>query len=66
MKIWPVIACIIFATSVRAQTPCAGMQTRSIKALSGQQVADLSTGAILTPSLFEYAELRGYGHPHRH
>jgi len=53
MKIWPVIACMIFATSVRAQTPCAGMQTRSIKALSDQQVADLSTGAILTPSLFE-------------
>jgi hypothetical protein len=39
MKIWPVIASIAFVTSVHAQTPYAGMQTRPIKALSEQQIA---------------------------
>ena len=44
MKIWPLIASIAFVTSVHAQTPYAGMQTRPIKALSEQQIADLSAG----------------------
>ena len=44
MKIWPLIASIAFVTSVHAQTPYAGMQTRPIKALSEQQVADLGAG----------------------
>ena len=41
MKILPLIASIAFVTSVHAQTPYAGMQGRSIKALSDQQIADL-------------------------
>src|SRR5690242_5790104 len=36
MKIWPVLASLIFVTSASAETPYAGMQTRSIKALSAQ------------------------------
>jgi hypothetical protein len=61
MKIWPVIACMIFATSVSAQTPYAGMQTRSIKALSDQQVADLGSGRGMGLALA--AELNGYPGP---
>src|SRR4051812_19522763 len=38
-KIWPLLAALIFVTAVKAQTPYAGMQTRSIKALSDQQIA---------------------------
>ncbi len=45
MKIWPLIASIAFITSVHAQTPYAGMQTRPIKALSEQQIADTSAPA---------------------
>ena len=46
MKIWLLVATLVFATGVSAQTPYAGMQTRSIKALSDQQIADQSkTGA---------------------
>ena len=35
---------LISAAAANAQTPYAGIQTRSIKALSEQQVADLSAG----------------------
>ena len=45
MKIWPLIASVAFVTSVHAQPPYAGMQTRPIKALSEQQIADLGAGA---------------------
>src|SRR4051794_39763164 len=61
MKIWPMIASIAFVTSVHAQTPYAGMQTRSIKALSEQQVADLGAGRGMGLALA--AELNGYPGP---
>jgi Spy/CpxP family protein refolding chaperone len=44
-----------------AQTPYAGMQTRSVKALSEQQVADLQTGRGIGLALA--AELNGYPGP---
>src|SRR4051794_11570450 len=61
MKIWPMIASIAFVTSVHAQTPYAGMQTRPIKALSEQQVADLQAGRGM--GLAMAAELNGYPGP---
>jgi Spy/CpxP family protein refolding chaperone len=61
MKIWPLIASIAFVTSVHAQTPYAGMQARSIKALSDQQIADLSAGRGMGLALA--AELNGYPGP---
>lgn len=61
MKIWPVLASVVLATSVSAQTPYAGMQTRSIKALSEQQIADLSAGRGMGLALA--AELNGYPGP---
>jgi hypothetical protein len=61
MKIWPVIASIAFVTSVHAQTPYAGMQTRPIKALSEQQIADLGAGRGTGLALA--AELNGYPGP---
>jgi hypothetical protein len=61
MKIWPLIASIAFVTSVHAQTPYAGMQGRSIKALSDQQIADLNTGRGMGLALG--AELNGYPGP---
>ena len=61
MKIWPVIASIAFVTSVHAQTPYAGMQTRPIKALSEQQIADLGAGRGMGLALA--AELNGYPGP---
>ena len=42
MKIWPLIASIAFVTSVHAQTPYAGMQTRPIKALQLSGKAPIS------------------------
>ena len=48
-------------TSVHAQTPYAGMQGRSIKALSDQQIADLNTGRGMGLALA--AELNGYPGP---
>src|ERR1700709_1706944 len=44
-----------------AQTPYAGMQTRSIKALSDQQIADLRAGRGMGLALA--AELNGYPGP---
>src|SRR6185436_111246 len=61
MKIWPVIASIAVVTSVHAQTPYAGMQARSIKALSDQQIADLGAGRGMGLALA--AELNGYPGP---
>jgi hypothetical protein len=61
MKIWPLVASIAFVTSVHAQTPYAGMQGRSIKALSDQQIADLGAGRGMGLALA--AELNGYPGP---
>ena len=61
MKIWPLIASIAFVTSVHAQTPYTGMQARSIKALSDQQIADLGAGRGMGLALA--AELNGYPGP---
>src|ERR671938_205396 len=61
MKIWTLIASIAFVTSVHAQTPYAGMKTRSIKALSDQQIADLNAGRGMGLALA--AELNGYPGP---
>jgi hypothetical protein len=61
MKIWPLIASIAFVTSAQAQTPYAGMQTRPIKALSEQQIADLGAGRGMGLALA--AELNGYPGP---
>jgi hypothetical protein len=61
MKIWLVVITMIFTTGASAQTPYAGMQTRSIKALSDQQVADLGAGRGMGLALA--AELNGYPGP---
>lgn len=61
MKIWPILASLIFATGVNAETPYAGMQSRSIKALSDQQIADLGAGRGMGLALA--AELNGYPGP---
>jgi hypothetical protein len=54
--------CLSFVTQVAfAQSPYAGMQTRSIKALSEQQVADLKAGHGMGLAL--PAELNGYPGP---
>jgi Spy/CpxP family protein refolding chaperone len=54
-------ALILTAAAANAQTPYAGMQTRSIKALSEQQVADLGAGRGMGLALA--AELNGYPGP---
>ncbi len=61
MEIWPLIASVAFITSAHAQTPYAGMQTRPIKALSEQQIADLGAGRGMGLALA--AELNGYPGP---
>lgn len=62
MKMWPVIASLVLAVaSAHAQTPYAGMQTRTIKALSEQQVGDLKAGRGMGLALA--AELNGYPGP---
>jgi Spy/CpxP family protein refolding chaperone len=52
---------ILTASTASAQTPYAGMQTRSIKSLSEQQVADLGAGRGMGLALA--AELKGYPGP---
>ena len=52
---------ILTSTAAPAQSPYAGMQTRSIKALSTQQVDDLRTGRGMGLALA--AELNGYPGP---
>lgn len=54
-------ALFLTATAASAQTPYAGMQTRPIKALSEQQVADLGAGRGM--GLAMAAELNGYPGP---
>jgi Spy/CpxP family protein refolding chaperone len=53
--------CMLASTAAIAQTPYAGMQTRPIKALSEQQVADLGAGRGMGLALA--AELNGYPGP---
>jgi hypothetical protein len=52
---------ILASTAAPAQSPYAGMQTRSIKALSTQQIDDLRTGRGMGLALA--AELNGYPGP---
>jgi hypothetical protein len=54
-------AALLASASVFAQTPYAGMQMRSIKALSEQQVSDLNAGRGMGLALA--AELNGYPGP---
>ena len=54
-------ALILISTSAFAQTPYAGMQSRPVKALSEQQVADLQAGRGMGLALA--AELNGYPGP---
>jgi Spy/CpxP family protein refolding chaperone len=56
------LAAIILSTATAfAQTPYAGMQTRAIKALSDNQIADLQAGRGMGLALA--AELNGYPGP---
>jgi hypothetical protein len=52
---------ISFSSAVAQHTPYAGMQTRSVKALSEQQLADLKAGRGMGLALA--AELNGYPGP---
>jgi hypothetical protein len=52
---------LLFAAAAFAQTPYAGMQTRTIKALSDQQMSDLNAGRGMGLALA--AELNGYPGP---
>src|SRR5436190_3253728 len=61
MKKLFIIALFLALPGAQAQAPYAGMQTRSIKALSDQQVADLSAGRGMGLALA--AELNGYPGP---
>jgi len=62
MRIWISAALVLISAAVaNAQTPYAGMQTRPIKALSEQQVADLGAGRGMGLALA--AELNGYPGP---
>src|SRR5438477_13075643 len=54
-------AFLFFVGAALAQTPYAGMQTRSIKALSDQQISDLRAGRGM--GLAVAAELNGYPGP---
>ena len=55
------VALLLLASAAFAQSPYAGMQTRPIKALSEQQVADLKAGRGMGLAL--PAELNGYPGP---
>jgi hypothetical protein len=62
MKTASILAALVLAsTAAFAQSPYAGMQTRPIKALSEQQVADLKAGRGMGLALA--AELNGYPGP---
>jgi Spy/CpxP family protein refolding chaperone len=61
MKAVTVAVLILASTAALAQSPYAGMQTRPIKTLSEQQVADLSAGRGMGLALA--AELNGYPGP---
>ncbi len=57
MKKLVIAAFVLTLSEAQAQMPYAGLQMRPIKALSKQQVADLSSGLALA------AELNGYPDP---
>ncbi|HZP79751.1 MAG TPA: Spy/CpxP family protein refolding chaperone [Pseudolabrys sp.] len=62
MKIGIALAAVaVFSTATLAQQPYAGMETRAIKTLSDQQVADLQAGRGMGLALA--AELNGYPGP---
>ena len=61
MRISTAVASLLILTPVLAQTPHAGLQSRVIKALSEQQVVDLSAGRGMGLALA--AELNGYPGP---
>ncbi|MGZ3410585.1 MAG: Spy/CpxP family protein refolding chaperone [Xanthobacteraceae bacterium] len=62
MKVLALVAGLsIAATTAFAQSPYAGMQSRNIKALSEQQIADLAAGRGMGLAL--PAELNGYPGP---
>jgi Spy/CpxP family protein refolding chaperone len=62
MRVRIVLVTLVLAASpAMAQSPYAGMQARSIKSLSEQQVADLSAGRGMGLALA--AELNGYPGP---
>ena len=56
-----VISLTVFPQFAFAQSPYAGMQTRAVKALSDQQIADLRAGRGMGMAL--PAELNGYPGP---
>jgi hypothetical protein len=60
-RIFIFAALLLASTAAVAQTPYAGMQTRPIKALSEQQLADLGAGRGMGLALA--AELNGYPGP---
>src|SRR3981189_1389103 len=61
MKVFIATALMFASIAANAQTPYAGMQARPIKALSEQQVADLTAGRGMGLALA--AELNGYPGP---
>jgi hypothetical protein len=61
MKVFIATALMFASVAANAQTPYAGMQARSIKALSEQQIADLAAGRGMGLALA--AELNGYPGP---
>jgi hypothetical protein len=61
MKVFISAVLMFVSVAANAQTPYAGMQARSIKALSEQQVADLTAGRGMGLALA--AELNGYPGP---
>ena len=61
MRIALISLSLLATTIAMAQTPYAGMQTRPVKALSEQQVSDLSAGRGMGLALA--AELNGYPGP---
>jgi hypothetical protein len=60
-RMFVISTAILASASAFAQSPYSGMQTRSIKALSEQQVADLQAGRGMGLALA--AELNGYPGP---
>ncbi|MGY0571966.1 hypothetical protein ACTGJ9_013605 [Bradyrhizobium sp. RDM12] len=61
MKAIPIVLALLAPALVWAQTPYAGMQSRHVKALSDQQIADLRAGRGMALALV--AELNGYPGP---
>ena len=61
MKFPAVAALLLFTGSALAQQPYAGLQSRSVKTLSEQQMADLNAGRGMALALA--AELNGYPGP---